>query len=306
MSDIENHCVSISGGRTSGYLGNLFEKKRQNENINVEYIFCDTGAEHPKTYEFLRNMTKHWGVEITCLRVVIDPQHGVGPKYKIIPLDDCKQDLEPFLDICLKHGTPYITGMHCSDRLKSVPFDKYCNDKYGMNNYYRWLGMRIDEPGRIKNTQEQIDFFQKTTKKKARFKNIRYLANIDQITKQGVLDWWSLQAFDLGLDEHLGNCIFCPKKGHNKLALAARDEPEMVKKWVEMVSDKRIPVRDISLPSEVMYRGCYSISNIIDMYEDYERDDIAKTIRNYSGYDSGSCTESCEGIVPNLDLFDEI
>ena len=33
--------------------------------------------------------------------------------------------------------------------------------------------------------------------------------------------------FDLKIPEHLGNCVFALKKGINKIALAARDEPEL-------------------------------------------------------------------------------
>ena len=51
-----NHVVSFSGGRTSAYLVWLFEQKRKKENINVEYVFCDTGAEHPKTYKFIKDV----------------------------------------------------------------------------------------------------------------------------------------------------------------------------------------------------------------------------------------------------------
>jgi 3'-phosphoadenosine 5'-phosphosulfate sulfotransferase (PAPS reductase)/FAD synthetase len=34
-------------------------EQRRRTGWPVQYIFMDTGAEHPKTYEFIRNIVKH-------------------------------------------------------------------------------------------------------------------------------------------------------------------------------------------------------------------------------------------------------
>ena len=48
--------VSFSGGRTSAYLVWL----TKNLGMNAKYVFMDTGAEHPKTYEFVRNVSRNF------------------------------------------------------------------------------------------------------------------------------------------------------------------------------------------------------------------------------------------------------
>ena len=66
------HVVSFSGGRTSAYLAYVMEQKRRNDGWDVSYVFMDTGAEHPKTYEFVKNVVEHFGIELTCLRTRAD------------------------------------------------------------------------------------------------------------------------------------------------------------------------------------------------------------------------------------------
>ena len=77
---------------------------------------------------------------------------------------------------------------------------KYLEDVYGAGNYHLWLGMRIDEPKRL-NKKEGFS----------------YLADISDFEKKDVLDWWAKMPFDLKIKEHLGNCVFCIKKGVNKI-----------------------------------------------------------------------------------------
>lgn len=51
--------------------------------------------------------------------------------YKIIPLDELKQDLEPWRDMLKKYGSPYYDMPFCTARMKTEPFEKYCNDVFG-------------------------------------------------------------------------------------------------------------------------------------------------------------------------------
>ncbi|MDW5304528.1 hypothetical protein R7J46_19500, partial [Acinetobacter baumannii] len=103
-------------------------------------------------------------------------------------------------------------------RMKTEPFEKYCNDVFGKNNYERWIGIRSDEPKRLPiEVLEKLGLpiHKDAKKQKAGF---RYLAEISDFTKEDVLDWWEQQPFDLAITEHLGNCVFCIKKHLNKVA----------------------------------------------------------------------------------------
>lgn len=198
--------ISFSGGRTSGYAVNLFKN-----DPDAYFIFMDTGAEHPATYQFIKDIVKHWKINLVCLRVVVNPQMKKGVGYKIIPLDELKQDLEPWRDMLKKYGSPYYDMPFCTARMKTEPFEKYCNDVFGKNNYERWIGIRSDEPKRLPiEVLEKLGLpiHKDAKKQKAGF---RYLAEISDFTKEDVLDWWEQQPFDLAITEHLGNCVFVLK-----------------------------------------------------------------------------------------------
>lgn len=269
------------------------EEKRKNEGWDVSYIFMDTGAEHPKTYEFIRNVVKHFEIDLVCLKVKVNPELGKGTSYRIVDIDGIGKDLKPWEDITEKYSTPYMpSGAFCSYMMKTVPYQKYCDDHFGKDEYLSWLGMRIDEPKRIKPK-----------------KGKRYLAEISDFEKDDILSWWKTRSFDLDLDEHKGNCVFCIKKGVNKVALAAKDEPEMAVDFLKMIDSKKIRIIEKrELPIDLMYRGQMSLKQIINTYADMDRGELFKTLRYSSRFESGSCSESCEVFNDDfqLDLFKEL
>lgn len=259
--------VSLSGGRTSAYLAHIM-KDRDPE---TEFIFMDTGAEHPKTYEFIRNIIKHWKIKLTCLRVIPNPEMNKPSTYEILSASQIGPDLEPWKRMLRKYGHPYVGGAFCTDRMKTVPFIKYCDERFGRGNYTTWLGMRIDEPKRI------------TPKP-----GIRYLAEISDFEKQDVIDWWRDQPFDLEIQEHLGNCVFCIKKSIQKVALAAKDEPELAANFIHTLQTFDVK------PDKVMYRSNNSLEQVIALFSDTGRDELASRMTSMRQYDTGSCSESCE------------
>ena len=276
--------VSFSGGRTSAYLVNLMEKKIKTGEIdNVHYVFMDTGAEHPKTYDFIRNCVSHFGIDLICLRALMSKEAGVGVSYKKVSLDEIGNDLQPWRDMLACYSTPYIKGPMCTDRMKTTPYRKYCNDTYGKNNYDTWLGIRIDEGQRLKPR-----------------KGYRYLAEISPMDKVDVKGWWKTQPFDLGIDEWLGNCVFCIKKGNNKIALAAKDEPELANAFQEMLETS--PIRIIESREDaplIMYRGRNTFKSVVNSFAEFTKDNIIAQFRGGSG-----CTDSCEVFGCQIDMFE--
>lgn len=277
--------VSFSGGRTSAYLVHLMQKT----DSDAAYIFCDTEAEHPKTYEFIRNVVKHWGIELICLRAKVSPEEGVGVRYEQISIDDIQTDLKAFGDLTKKYSTPYVHGAFCSERMKKDIFDRYCKEHFG-KDFVTWLGIRADEPRRLNARQ-----------------GVKFLADISDCEKLDILRWWKRQPFDLDLMEHLGNCVFCIKKGLGKLALAARDEPELAEQFMTMI-DEAAEVRgqkriDRGMDKGMIYRGYQSLGGIIATFSSHSRSDIVATLKNSHRYES-ECSESCEPY--QQDLFKEI
>ena len=139
--------VSFSGGRTSAYLCKIMIETFGRD--NVDFIYMDTGAEHQKTYDFIRNVNREFGLDLVCLRGDFTRPLGAGVGYSIVDIDSLKPDLLPFTSMISKYGVPYIGGMFCTDRMKLKPFKKYCDHTYGKKNYETWLGIRFDEPSRI-------------------------------------------------------------------------------------------------------------------------------------------------------------
>lgn len=267
--------ISFSGGRTSGYAVNLFKN-----DPDAYFIFMDTGAEHPATYQFIKDIVKHWKINLVCLRVVVNPQMKKGVGYKIIPLDELKQDLEPWRDMLKKYGSPYYDMPFCTARMKTEPFEKYCNDVFGKNNYERWIGIRSDEPKRLPiEVLEKLGLpiHKDAKKQKAGF---RYLAEISDFTKEDVLDWWEQQPFDLAITEHLGNCVFCIKKHLNKVALAAKDEPEQAVKWIAVTEGENVRSEGRKYNHHRMYRTRLHLSDVIEAFKNHDRDELYNALRS--------------------------
>jgi 3'-phosphoadenosine 5'-phosphosulfate sulfotransferase (PAPS reductase)/FAD synthetase len=295
--------VSFSGGRTSAYLCYLMIEKFGRE--NVDFIFMDTGAEHPKTYEFIRKVNDWLDLNLVCLRLKINPTLGEGNSYEQITINQIGQDLEPFKAMMSKYGTPYIHGAFCTQVMKGKPYLAYCKDRYD-NDFISWYGIRIDEPTRLNQENPQIELFETKKKTKKQKNVIKYLAEISDFEKQDILDWWKIQPFDLELPEVLGNCVFCIKKGINKIALAAKLEPKMANTFNDAITSDSVRITDREQESEIMYRGDHSLVSIIKMYEDVSADDLAQTIRSMKREDSGSCSESCEATFSSDDFELEI
>lgn len=269
--------VSFSGGRTSAYLVYLMEQRRK-AGEDIHYVYMDTGAEHPKTYEFIRNIVKQWNIDLHCLRVIPDPGMGKASSYEELSVDDIGPDLIPWKRMLNKYGHPYVGGAFCTDRMKSVPFTKYCQERFGKGNYHTWLGIRADESNRLGDAP-----------------GFSYLADISDFEKQDVLDWWEEQPFDLGIQEHLGNCVFCIKKSMQKVALATMDEPELATQFVDVLEKEIHTGRE-----PVMYRGNNTLKSLIALFSDVSRDELASRMTSMRQYDTGSCSESCEAFSCQL------
>ncbi|MGZ0195563.1 phosphoadenosine phosphosulfate reductase domain-containing protein [Citrobacter freundii] len=271
--------VSFSGGRTSACLVHLMEEKRK-AGESVHYVFMDTGCEHPMTYRFVREVVKFWDIPLTVLQVEINPELGQPNGYSVWEPKDIQTRLpvlKPFMDMVKKYGTPYVGGAFCTDRLKLVPFTKYCDNTFGRGNYTTWIGIRADEPRRLKEKA-----------------GIRYLAELSEFEKSDILEWWKEQPFDLQIPEHLGNCIFCIKKSTQKLGLACIDEPGLERVFNEVITGNHVRDGHRETSKEVMYRGHMSLDGIARMYADSDYHRLYQEMTMAKRFDTGSCSESCE------------
>lgn len=325
--------VSFSGGRTSAYLCKVMIDKFGRD--NVDFIFMDTGAEHPKTYEFIRKVNDEFGLNLVCLRGDFSRPLGGGVYYNVVDINDIKQDLKPFQQMASKYGIPYTGGMFCTDRMKLKPFKKYCDDTYGKKSYETWLGIRADEPARVwgDNKKKSLSAFKQlsisgmsnyemsdmyaaiysglacvddfdisdlskelctTRLLKLEKEKLCYMAAITDFDKQDILNYWSKMPFDLGIDEWLGNCVFCPKKSNLKLVAAQRDEPKHYHDFISLITSPSVRVDDNTGHYSKMYRGKQSLQSLITKFDGSTGKEIKARIRGSKMIDTNSCSESCE------------
>lgn len=269
--------VSFSGGRTSAYLCKVMIDHFGRE--NVDFIFMDTGAEHPKTYEFVRKVNQHFDLSLVCLQGDFNQPLGVGHSYSVVDISTLGCDIRVYTELVSKYGTPSIATPWCTSRMKEEVHDKYCNDVYGKNGYETWIGIRADEPKRLKIGKRS---------------DVRYLAEISSAEKVDVIDFWRGMPFDLEIDEWLGNCVFCFKKSDLKLALACKDAQQLYDDWLKMIDFA--PERDGQerASRHVMYRKNRTIAEINDSFSEIPRENIIARLRGGRMLDTGSCSESCE------------
>ena len=280
--------VSFSGGRTSAYLCYLMIEKFGRE--NVDFIYMDTGAEHPKTYEFIRKVNYYFSLNLVCLQGDFNQPLGKGHRYKVVDINDIGPNLKPYREMVNKYGTPTVASGWCTSRMKEETHDKYCDDVYGKVGYQTWIGIRADEPKRLGGVGKR--------------KDLRYMAEISEADKDDVLDFWSNQEFDLEIPEWLGNCVFCFKKSNLKLAAAQRDEPGLYIEWLEMIEGSPDRNKKEGRSSMHMYRKQKTLPEVISMFDGSTGEEIKARIRGGKMENTGSCSESCEVFVCEANQID--
>jgi hypothetical protein len=276
------HIVSFSGGRTSAYLVHLMEQKRIN-GWDVEYVFMDTGAEHPKTYEFIKKCVDYFSIELTVLKIEVEPELGKANSYSLHDISSIGWDLSRFKSLVAKYGNPYNpSGGYCTDQIKTQTYKRYLKNLNG--DITSWLGIRMDEPKRLKERD-----------------GFRYLAELSQMHKSDIIGWWAEMPFDLQVPEFSGNCVFCIKKSPSRIALAQRESPELFDEWNALI--KSANPKERKFPVDSIYRGKLSFEGIANLYKDTPTEYILKSIRRDFGKDNGCGSESCEAFSDQMDMF---
>ncbi|MDO9131988.1 phosphoadenosine phosphosulfate reductase family protein [Hydrogenophaga sp.] len=155
------HVVSISGGKDSAATAILALETQPRESLR--FIFCDTGNEHESTYDYVRYMESHLGIQITTLRAEFSRQIANKREYilnkwpaKGVPQADCDRAAaamvptgNPFLDLCIWKGRfPSRRAQFCTEQLKTLPATEHQLDLIDSGQcdaVWSWQGIRMDE-----------------------------------------------------------------------------------------------------------------------------------------------------------------
>jgi len=215
--------ISFSGGRTSGFmLRKILDAFGGKLPDDVLVCFNNTGREHPKTYEFVRDVEAHWGCKIHWLeyRIVDDK-----PTFAEVTFETASRKGEPF-DALIEHRKmlPNPTSRFCTVELKIRTAARAIRAR-GWGEYTNAIGLRADERHRVARMRGDN-------------KNELVAMPIADAghTIDDVLAFWKEQPFDLmlpGGNNAFGNCVGCFLKGYDKTLRLMREEPEHFEWWAE-------------------------------------------------------------------------
>ena len=217
--------VSFSGGRTSGYMLRHILDAYEGQPDDLVVCFQNTGLEHPATYEFIRDCSERWGVEIVWLEYCLDEEDKHS--YQVVNYETASRKGEPFTTLIhKKQYLPNPVARICTVNLKMRTMDRYIKtlDKF-KDGYTNAVGLRADEPRRVHRLKNDNSREETTCP--------LYHAGVGE---PEVLDFWSKQDFDLMLPlkgNMAGNCVGCFLKGNAKLQILMQEMPEHFDWWVK-------------------------------------------------------------------------
>lgn len=306
----KNLLVCRSGGRTSEYMYKRLLAE-YSDDYNIVGIFANTGWEHHKTLEFVNNNdienAKLYGVKPVWVEAVVHAGR-VACTHKVVTYETASRDREPMIEVIKKYGLPNSAYPHCTRELKEAPIHDYVKNIIGWRNskvgdvfedvmddsmgmsyklYYQEystaLGIRIDEPRRLKDSITPQN-------------KVYPLAHWfdDAPDKLDILDWWESRDFDLGIPEHLGNCVGCFRKSERKSMKAYRDAPEQFVNTMEKdyghIGSNKIKGVHVDAP-RTMYRNYKTCDDIIAMFKDADPAWVSKDDPEHL---NEGCASSCE------------
>lgn len=232
MNNTKNIMVTVSGGRSSAMSARHIQTSEKYKDFNKLYVFANTGQEREETIDFLKNIVKHWGIELNIIEGVYSDVMGVGVGYKLVDFDTMSMNSEPFEGVIMHKnkgifdGLPHSEAPYCSENLKTLPCKKFADEIFGVNNYIKSIGYRLEDmPKRISWAEIKED--------KTRI--FPLLTDFEIPYGQRELNkWWSEQPFQLGIHGKFGNCELCWKKSDANLVDNIRFGVRSVEWWEKM------------------------------------------------------------------------
>jgi 3'-phosphoadenosine 5'-phosphosulfate sulfotransferase (PAPS reductase)/FAD synthetase len=202
--------ISVSGGRTSGYmLWRILQSHGGQLPNDVRPMFANTGKEMPETLDFVRDMSERWGVQITW--VEYRPKTEAGKQHAIVDWHTASRRGEPYAALIEdRKYLPNVVARFCTVELKIRPMHRVVRE-CGWEDWINCVGIRADEPRRVAKLSARAGA--ETPDELA----IAPLA-VAGITVSDVSAFWRQQPFDLRLPNingrtmH-GNCDLCFLKG---------------------------------------------------------------------------------------------
>lgn len=264
---------NFSGGRTSGFMVDQMLKRNGGELPDDHIVlFQNTGFEHLKTLEFVRDFEEKKGVKIVWLEYYC-PDPSKRPSFKVVNYKTASRDGTPFRQLVKKRRRlPNVKERFCTAELKILTSKRYMVS-LGHKKWRSAVGFRADEPDRPKNS-----------KKDTRITPFYPLMEAG-IVKQDIYEFWIKSNFDLQLENNngttpLGNCTMCFLKSEKTKAFICRTDPEIAAIWAGMEKEQGGTFRDKQ-----------SLVSLMDFVERQNDFDFSEETDVYCESDLGACTD---------------
>ncbi len=258
--------VSFSGGQTSGLMAYLVHKQF-GETHEIVTTFANTGQEHEETLRFVHECDQYFGWNVVWIEAEVHHGKRKGCTHRITDYYNAKRKGEPFEEVIKKYGLPNNGYFHCTRELKINPMHSYLKSLWKPDLYTTCIGIRADEMDRMNRKRKELRFW--------------YPLVNSGWTRKHVDDWWDQQPFKLGIENYMGNCVWCYKKSFKKLKRIAIESPQ----WFEF------PKRMEELHKNSGAGGERKIfrnhTTTLELLANAESEDEADSI-------AGSCEQGCE------------
>lgn len=214
--------LSVSGGRTSGYMLHRVLQANGGLPENAVVMFANTGKEDEATLRFVRDIGQYWAVPIIWIEY-----RAEAPGYAIVNFETASRNGEPFEAVIGKRQyLPNPVTRFCTVELKIRAMHKHLKAlgwKDDGDGWDQMVGIRADEPYRVAKIRAR------PSPETVHETMIMPLAAAG-ITKRDVAAFWRAQPFDLELPNHdgvtyEGNCDLCFMKGRNIVQTLIAAEP---------------------------------------------------------------------------------
>lgn len=232
--------ISFSGGRTSAYmLWRILQAHGGSLPDDVHVCFANTGKEREETLRFVHECGARWGVPIIWLEWREGAGHETEDRFEVVGFNSASRNGEPLRAIFQrKKYLPNAVTRFCTAEAKIETMKQYMLS-LGYKNWTNVVGLRADEAHRLlKQVLRNISG-------KECWRSSCPLA-VGGVIKRHVMRFWLggnqwgtdrryplPQGFDLGLDDHEGNCDACMLKGYLVLAHVERQRPGTLDWWIE-------------------------------------------------------------------------
>lgn len=164
--------VPISGGKDSQSCLKLCLKKYHPDEILG--LFCDTGFEHPLTYEHVKKVSLLYGVRIHTIRAMGDVPYWVVKKGRF----------------------PSFQARFCTERLKIIPSKLFYRElALSQGGFEVWYGMRSEESTARRKRYEFKVGSDVYPPHEVMSKYPQYLHKLGVSFRLPILDWTTAEVF---------------------------------------------------------------------------------------------------------------